>query len=153
MQFALQRNDIFPETVIHGCAVGVDQAARDWAISRHLPFTPMRPNYKKYPPHLAPLHRNVAMANSADALVTIYHKITGGTLHMQNVAGKRRLQTYQHPMKLVGGRLVDGRLEGAELVPGIDPCQDFETLPCAGCGLYFAHVAHCPNRGKDPRGA
>lgn len=62
----------YPSRLVHGGAIGADQLAKQLAEKLGLHETEMRPDYEKYPGHLAPLKRNDEMIAQADAVIVFY---------------------------------------------------------------------------------
>ncbi len=81
--------------IITGGAAGADMAAVRWAELRkfnHRVFYPHYPAYQEDRKKLAPLHRNEAMAEEADALIAIWDGKSKGTEHMIQTAQKKGLK-------------------------------------------------------------
>ncbi len=58
--------------VISGGAPGVDTMAERWAYERGVLCRVIRPDYKVYPPHEAPLVRNGLIAEACDVMVAFW---------------------------------------------------------------------------------
>lgn len=75
----------WPTEIVSGGARGVDSLAEDWALTQDTieKVTVMKPNYKTQPGKIAPLKRNIAMSEYADALIAFPDsRAHSGTRHM-----------------------------------------------------------------------
>jgi hypothetical protein len=79
--------------LVHGAAKGVDTFASEWALKKGILQNPFPPNYKIYPPKVAPHKRNEQMAlyvkkecSQGGALIAIHDGVSSGTLSMVNYA-------------------------------------------------------------------
>lgn len=61
-----------PTLLLHGGAVGADEHADVWARAAGLPVQVFRPDYEHFPVHVAPLLRNQALVDAADAVLALY---------------------------------------------------------------------------------
>ena len=68
--------------LVSGGARGVDQMGESWAFVHNLPIKRFIPHYHVWNPKVAPLLRNVDMANYADALIAVWKDGSNGTKHM-----------------------------------------------------------------------
>lgn len=82
----------WPTEVVSGGAMGVDRVGEIWAQEMVDKITIMRPNYKNHPGKIAPLKRNIAMSEYADALIAFPDKREhSGTRHMiEQIKGRRK---------------------------------------------------------------
>lgn len=75
--------DRYPEAnaIVHGGAAGADQLAARYARERRLREQVIRPEYDKHFEKAAPLVRNTALVQAADAVIAVYGPKgkTGGT--------------------------------------------------------------------------
>ncbi len=86
--------DILETTIVHGGARGADMLADEVARVLGCQRELWKPEYDKYPGHLAPLRRNDAMLESGIDLVLAFMLGTpehGGTLYTVNGARARRI--------------------------------------------------------------
>ncbi len=90
-----------PSKVIAGDARGVDKLAERWARERGLPFEEFKADWQTSGKAAGYL-RNMAMAHSAEALVAIWDGSSRGTMHMINIAGKKRLRVFIFRPERVG---------------------------------------------------
>lgn len=67
--------------VISGGASGVDRAAACAAENRGLKVIEYRPQYRRFPGHVAPLKRNETIARDCDRMVAFHDGTSTGTLH------------------------------------------------------------------------
>lgn len=79
-----------------GMAAGTDMAAWIFALRESIPVDEFRPNYKAHPSRVAPLIRNVAMADHADALVAVWDGDSHGTCHVIGEFRKRGKPVHIH---------------------------------------------------------
>lgn len=80
-----------PEVIISGGAKGADSLAERWAKENNVPITIHKPNYEKYPGHLAPLERNTLIVNDSDLIIAFWDgrsKGTKNTIKKAEKAGK-----------------------------------------------------------------
>ena len=75
------------DTIISGGAAGIDTLAEQYADSHRLSKYIMRPSYERYG-RAAPLKRNRAMVDMADAVLIIWDGQSKGTLHTINYTKK-----------------------------------------------------------------
>lgn len=71
-----------PTLIISGGAVGADSLGIDWAKDNGIPYDKMRPEYKKYPPKVAPIMRNKRMAAVGDGLLLFWNGVSRGSANM-----------------------------------------------------------------------
>lgn len=77
------------DTIISGGAEGVDALAEKYADAKHLSKYIFRPRYSLYG-RAAPLKRNEAMVDMADAILVVWDGRSKGTLHTINYSKKRK---------------------------------------------------------------
>jgi len=58
-----------PHTVVSGGAQGVDSLAKRWAHERFIRTLTYYPEYNKYNPMFAPLHRNTGIVQASDRVL------------------------------------------------------------------------------------
>lgn len=68
--------------LVSGGAAGVDRIGEMWAEENNVPTKKFIPEYHSLNPIVAPLLRNVEMAEYADALIAIWKDRSNGTKHM-----------------------------------------------------------------------
>lgn len=73
-----------------GKAVGVDWLGEHYAKLNNIPVKEFPPEWNKYPPKVAPIMRNITMAEYADAAIIIWDGKSPGTRHMITEVSKRR---------------------------------------------------------------
>ena len=81
-------------TLLSGHARGVDLIGEEWAKSKSIPIELYIPHYQVENPKLAPLLRNITMAEHGDALVAIWNHKSHGTEHMINQMIKQKKPCY-----------------------------------------------------------
>lgn len=84
--------------LVSGMAPGVDTVAFEWALDQNLRVMSMPANWAAYP-RGAGRHRNLAMAQYADALVAVWDGKSSGTKHMIETARRMGLQVYVEIVK------------------------------------------------------
>ena len=68
--------------IITGGASGVDTYAINWAIQRAVPHVTFRPQYDRYPGHIAPLKRNDIMVDECNSAIVFWEgDSSGGTFY------------------------------------------------------------------------
>lgn len=67
------------EILVSGGAEGADKLAERWATENQIETEIIRPDYSKYPPHLAPLYRNELIAERCDYMVAFWDGKSRGT--------------------------------------------------------------------------
>ncbi len=80
-------DDRSPLAVVSGGAGGADTLAEEWARSRGVPCTVIRPDYAKHG-RGAPLIRNKTIVESADAVLAFWDGKSRGTLNAIDHARK-----------------------------------------------------------------
>jgi hypothetical protein len=83
-------NQLQPEVIISGGAVGVDTIAERWAKENQITLIIKRPEYALYG-RMAPMIRNMEIVKACDALVAVWDrksKGTGATIKMAERSGK-----------------------------------------------------------------
>lgn len=80
--------------VVSGGAPGIDGIGEIWALASGIPFDRYKPDYKRYPPKVAPIMRNKEMADNADALIAIWNGKSRGTKNMIDEAKARNLKIH-----------------------------------------------------------
>lgn len=68
--------------IVSGGAKGVDTLAMKYASDNKLNLIEIKPDYNTYTWNIAPLMRNVKIAETADVLIAIHDGKSTGTLHM-----------------------------------------------------------------------
>ena len=70
-----------PETteIVSGGAKGIDTVAEEYAVSRNIPTTIIRPDYARYGKFAAPIKRNIRMVDMADSVLAIWDGKSSGT--------------------------------------------------------------------------
>ena len=84
-----------PTVVISGTARGVDQLGESWAEENKIPCEQYPANWNKYGKS-AGYHRNVVMADKAEALIAIWDGKSKGTQLMIHIAKDRGLKSHVH---------------------------------------------------------
>ena len=81
----------YPDAVwIHGGAPGFDRQVEEFGRNTIVPPIILRPNYKRYPPRLAPLKRTEEIVHLSGLLVALYDgRESGGTAYTVEYARKR----------------------------------------------------------------
>jgi len=78
---------------LHGGAIGFDTQVDEFAKAHGIPVKAVEPDYKRYPPKVAPLVRDDQMVDDCDFVVACYDgRKKGGTAHTVTYArseGKR----------------------------------------------------------------
>ena len=79
------------DTIVCGCAIGVDTVAgHQYAREVGIPV-------EHHPAHqLHPLERNIRMAEAADALIAVWDGVSRGTAHMMSQMRLREKPVYVH---------------------------------------------------------
>lgn len=101
--------------IIHGGAFGADKLAGKWASERGIKETVYRPNYSKYPPHIAPFRRNTVMAQQKPNLVVAFPG-GNGTADMVKKAQRHKLNIIildEAPQGLLRKLIKKGKLKDA----------------------------------------
>lgn len=80
--------------ILSGGASGIDSYAAMYADHYGIPFTEYRPEYRKYTAKAAPIIRNKAMADNADALIAVWDGKSRGTRNMIDEAKARNLKIH-----------------------------------------------------------
>lgn len=82
--------------IISGGAIGVDKLAEKYA--KHIGIEPEihKPDYKRFPPNIAPLMRNHVIARKCDAALVLWDGFSGGTWNTM-----RKLKELDKPFILV----------------------------------------------------
>lgn len=75
--------------VVSGGAAGVDRLGEVWAKDHNVPVKQFTPKYHALNPLVAPLLRNIDMAEYADALLAVWKDKSNGTHHMIEQMDKR----------------------------------------------------------------
>lgn len=65
--------------IISGGAKGIDTVAEEYAVSRNIPTTIIRPDYARYGKFAAPIKRNIRMVDMADSVLAIWDGKSSGT--------------------------------------------------------------------------
>jgi len=84
-------NDLQPDEIISGGAIGADKIAEDWAKMNGKKITIIRPDYEKYESKIAPIIRNKEIVEKADHVIAIWDgksKGTAATIKMAKNASK-----------------------------------------------------------------
>lgn len=84
--------------LVCGGAPGVDTVAHDLCFDCYIPIRMYLADWKTYP-RGAGRHRNLAMAQYADALVAVWDGKSPGTKHMIETARRMGLQVYVEIVK------------------------------------------------------
>ncbi|MEO5341621.1 MAG: DUF2493 domain-containing protein [Magnetococcus sp. MYC-9] len=79
--------------VVSGCAPGVDRLGEQWAVAHGLPVARFPADWSRFG-RSAGVLRNVAMAQSAAALVAVWDGRSRGTAHMIQSARSAGLAVY-----------------------------------------------------------
>ena len=74
--------------LISGHAVGVDQIAESWAVSRSIPISTYMPDWKRYG-RGAGLVRNKNMVDDADQVAAFWNGTSNGTRHAIHAADRK----------------------------------------------------------------
>ncbi len=74
--------------LVSGGARGIDTCVRNWALSHGIPLREFLPDYARYG-RRAPLVRNDAMVDYADAVVALWDGTSRGTAYTIRQAEKR----------------------------------------------------------------
>ncbi|MGZ8882562.1 MAG: DUF2493 domain-containing protein [Nitrososphaeraceae archaeon] len=74
------------ELIISGGAEGADSLAEKYAKEHEFAMMIYKPEYWKYPGHIAPLKRNIQIVEACDFVLAFLHPKSRGTLHAINVA-------------------------------------------------------------------
>lgn len=114
--------------VVSGTALGIDQAAIEWAHGVGIPVRKFPANWNKHGKRAGYL-RNEEMADYADALIAIWDGESRGTKHMIDIAYRRkldgtRLKVYVYIPGVivpVGSDIVDVHSSTANMY-GCEPC-------------------------------
>lgn len=78
------------DLLIYGGAYGADSCAGLWARRMDVPVRVFKPNYDRWPGHVAPLKRNIEMLDEHPDLVIAFQcNGSSGTQHTINEARKR----------------------------------------------------------------
>lgn len=77
------------ELIISGGARGIDTLAEEYADRHGIPKTVIRPDYKRYGKFAAPLKRNEAMVDMADAVLAVWDGSSGGTEYTMRCAARQ----------------------------------------------------------------
>ena len=78
---------ISADEIVSGGAVGVDTAAREYAIAHNLKLTEFLPDYEKYG-RAAPIVRNKQIVDYSDRVVAFWDGVSKGTLSVIKYAEK-----------------------------------------------------------------
>ena len=68
--------------LVSGGAAGIDKIGEMWAEENKVPIKKFIPEYHNLNPIIAPLLRNIEMAEYADALIAVWKDQSNGTKHM-----------------------------------------------------------------------
>lgn len=79
--------------IISGGAKGIDTVAEEYAVSRNIPTTIIRPDYARYGKGAAPIKRNMQMVDIADAILAIWDGKSSGTKQTVEYAEKQNKST------------------------------------------------------------
>lgn len=83
------------DTVISGCARGVDTFGEQWATENNIKIERFPADWNRYGKRAGYL-RNEEMAKVADALIAVWDGESRGTGHMIKLAQKYNLRIYIH---------------------------------------------------------
>lgn len=95
---AIEKSGFTIKQLVSGTAPGVDTVALEWALDQGYPVMRMSADWAAYP-RGAGRHRNLAMAQYADALVAVWDGKSPGTKHMIETARRMGLQVYVEIVK------------------------------------------------------
>jgi hypothetical protein len=90
--------------IVSGGAMGVDKMGESWATDHKVPIKSFTPHYQMEDPRVAPLLRNIDMANYADALVAVWKDGSHGTKHM--IDQMQKLQKLYVVIEMEGNEIV-----------------------------------------------
>jgi len=76
--------------LISGGAKGIDTVAEEVAEKMEIDILVIRPDYRNYPPKIAPLKRNKVIAELSDVLIAIPALDSKGTYHTIGVFRKKK---------------------------------------------------------------
>jgi hypothetical protein len=85
----LDRSPFEITELVSGGARGVDQICEQWAFQHKIPVKQYKPDYHNQSPNIAPLLRNIEMAEYGDALLAVWKDESRGTKHMIDQIQKR----------------------------------------------------------------
>lgn len=87
------------DTLLVGCARGVDTIAKDWAIKNKVEFSFFRADWKRYGPKAGPM-RNQEMVEQADMLIAFCtNKESRGTESTIRMARKKNIPSVVYYIK------------------------------------------------------
>ena len=81
--------------IVSGGARGIDQAARDYALSHHIKLTEFLPNYTRYG-RAAPIRRNTEIIDYADEVLAFWNGSSKGTKNVIETCRKRNKKITVH---------------------------------------------------------
>ena len=90
---AIENSGFDADTVVSGCAQGVDKLGEQWAKNNNKKVQRFPANWEKYGKQAGFL-RNVQMAENADALVAVWDGKSSGTKHMIETATAHNLKVH-----------------------------------------------------------
>ena len=96
--------------VVCGCASGVDEFGRRWAVANNIPVKKFPADWDLYGKSAGPI-RNIQMARYADWLIAFWNGTSAGTKNMINQATKYGLRVTVIRLDLVAAVLSEHKRE------------------------------------------
>ena len=80
--------------IVSGGATGVDTLAEVYAREHNIKTQIFLPDYKTYPPKIAPIKRNTTIVENCDILIAFWNHKTPGTRNSIEQANKKRIPVH-----------------------------------------------------------